>query len=82
LVPVTLELGGKSPTILGRSADIDRATGRIATGKMMNAGQICLAPDYIFVPKESEAAVVNGLRKAVTEMYPTLLAPIQITPRW
>lgn len=74
LVPVTLELGGKSPTIIGRSADIGKATGRIATGKMLNAGQICLAPDYVFVPRESEAAVVAGLQKAVAEMYPTLLA--------
>lgn len=74
LVPVTLELGGKSPTIIGRSADIDKATGRIATGKMLNAGQICLAPDYVFVPRESEAAVVAGFQKAVSEMYPTLLA--------
>jgi coniferyl-aldehyde dehydrogenase len=74
LVPVTLELGGKSPTILGRSADIEKATDRIATGKMMNAGQICLAPDYMFVPKESETAVVEGFRKAVAGMYPTLLA--------
>jgi coniferyl-aldehyde dehydrogenase len=73
LVPVTLELGGKSPTILGRSADIAIATDRIATGKMMNAGQICLAPDYMFVPEESETAVVDGFRKAVTGMYPTLL---------
>jgi coniferyl-aldehyde dehydrogenase len=74
LVPVTLELGGKSPTILGRSADVAKATGRIATGKMLNAGQICLAPDYLFVPQESEAAVVEGFRQAVAEMYPALLA--------
>jgi coniferyl-aldehyde dehydrogenase len=74
LVPVTLELGGKSPTIIGRSADIGMATGRIATAKMLNAGQICLAPDYVFLPRESEAAVVAGFRQAVSEMYPTLLA--------
>ena len=41
---------------------------------MLNAGQICLAPDYVFVPRESEAAVVAGFQKAVSEMYPTLLA--------
>ena len=74
LVPVTLELGGKSPTIIGRSADIAVATDRIATGKMLNAGQICLAPDYLLVPQESERAVVEGLRTAVERMYPTLLA--------
>ncbi|WP_246152549.1 coniferyl aldehyde dehydrogenase [Sphingomonas montanisoli] len=74
LVPVTLELGGKSPTIIGRSADIATATDRIATGKMLNAGQICLAPDYLLVPQESERAVVDGLTQAVRAMYPTLLA--------
>ncbi len=74
LVPVTLELGGKSPTIIGRSADIDKAAGRIALGKMMNAGQICLAPDYLLVPRESEQRVVDGLVSQASAMYPTLLA--------
>lgn len=74
LVPLTLELGGKSPTIVSRSADIARATDRIAMGKMMNAGQICLAPDYLLVPSEKEHEVVAGLQKAVTSQYPTLLA--------
>ncbi len=73
LTPVTLELGGKSPTILGRSANIETATQRIALGKMLNAGQICLAPDYLMVPKEQEAEVVAGLQKGVSVMYPTLL---------
>ena len=73
LVPLTLELGGKSPTIVSRSADIARATDRIAMGKMMNAGQICLAPDYLLVPREDEAAIVAGLSKSVATMYPTLL---------
>ena len=74
LVPVTLELGGKSPTILGRSADIAQAADRIATGKMMNAGQICLAPDYMLVPEEQEAAVVEGLKASASKLYPSLLA--------
>lgn len=74
LTPVTLELGGKSPVILGKSADIARATARVATGKMLNAGQICLAPDYMIVPEESEAAVVEGLKSATGAMYPSLLA--------
>jgi coniferyl-aldehyde dehydrogenase len=74
LVPLTLELGGKSPTIISRTADIGLATERIAMGKMMNAGQICLAPDYLLVPQEQEAAVVEGLKTATTKMYPTLLA--------
>ncbi|MEO0499158.1 MAG: coniferyl aldehyde dehydrogenase [Pseudomonadota bacterium] len=74
LVPVTLELGGKSPVIMGQSADIERTTKRVAMGKMLNAGQICLAPDYMLVPEDKEAAVVDGLRAAATEMYPSLIA--------
>ena len=74
LVPLTLELGGKSPTSISKSADIAGATDRVALGKMMNAGQICLAPDYMMVPPESEAAVVAGLQAAVAKQYPTLLA--------
>jgi coniferyl-aldehyde dehydrogenase len=74
LVPVTLELGGKSPTILGRSADVAQATERVALGKMMNAGQICLAPDYLLVPADQEPAVVEGLKAAAERMYPTLLS--------
>lgn len=74
LVPVTLELGGKSPTIIGRSADIAQTTERIALGKMMNAGQICLAPDYVLAPREKEHAIVAGLQEAAAKLYPKLLA--------
>lgn len=73
LVPVTLELGGKSPTIIGRSADLAQATERVALGKMMNAGQICLAPDYLLVPDDKEEAVIGGLKAAVSALYPQLL---------
>jgi coniferyl-aldehyde dehydrogenase len=73
LTPVTLELGGKSPTIIGRSADIAQATERVAIGKMLNAGQICLAPDYLLVPEDKEEAVIGGLRNAASAMYPKLL---------
>jgi coniferyl-aldehyde dehydrogenase len=74
LVPLTLELGGKSPTIISRSADVGMATERIAMGKMMNAGQICLAPDYLLVPQEKEEEIVAGLKAATAKMYPTLLS--------
>jgi coniferyl-aldehyde dehydrogenase len=74
LVPVTLELGGKSPTFIGRSADKAKAGSRIAMGKMMNAGQICLAPDYLLVAKDQEGAVIESVKNGVAEMYPTLLA--------
>jgi coniferyl-aldehyde dehydrogenase len=74
LVPVTLELGGKSPTIIGRSADKKKAGQRVALGKMMNAGQICLAPDYLMVAKDQEAEVIEGVKAGVANLYPTLLA--------
>ena len=73
LVPVTLELGGKSPAIIGRSANLAQSTGRIAMAKTLNAGQVCLAPDYLLVPKEQEGAIIDGIRSSVTAMYPTML---------
>ena len=73
LVPVTLELGGKSPVVMGRSADFAKAGERIALGKMMNAGQICLAPDYMVVPEDKQAEAVSGVVNGVSAMYPTLL---------
>lgn len=73
LVPVTLELGGKSPVVIGRSADIERTAEAIMAGKMMNAGQICLAPDYVFVPEDRVEDFVTATRKSVGRMFPTLL---------
>ena len=73
LVPVTLELGGKSPTIIGRSADQKKAGERIALGKMMNAGQICLAPDYLLVAKDQEADMIESVKAGVAAQYPTML---------
>lgn len=74
LTPVTLELGGKSPVIVGKGADLKQATERVALGKMLNAGQICLAPDYMLVPAVDEPQVVEGLKSAAAAMYPTLLS--------
>ena len=73
LVPVTLELGGKSPVVMGRSADFARAGERIALGKMMNAGQICLAPDYIYVPEDKVDDAVHGVWAGTAAIYPKLL---------
>lgn len=70
LVPVTLELGGKSPAILGQSADVEKAAKRIMAGKTLNAGQICLAPDYAYVPKEKTKDFIQAASKAVEKMYP------------
>uniref|UniRef100_UPI00356382B7 coniferyl aldehyde dehydrogenase n=1 Tax=Hyphomonas sp. TaxID=87 RepID=UPI00356382B7 len=71
LVPLTLELGGKSPVILGRSADMQKAANRIMAGKTLNAGQICLAPDYAFVPKEKTAEFTAAATSAVQKMFPS-----------
>ena len=65
LVPVTLELGGKSPVLISRSADIKQAVSRVMLGKTMNAGQICLAPDYLLVPEEKLHEVIAIAQKAV-----------------
>jgi coniferyl-aldehyde dehydrogenase len=72
LVPVTLELGGKSPVILSRSADIPRSIERIMLGKTLNAGQICLAPDYLLVPEELLESVIEQAQKTVSSMYPSI----------
>ena len=73
LVPTTLELGGKSPVVISRSADIDKSLGRIMMGKTLNAGQICLAPDYLIVPEEKLNEVIEAAQKAVADMYPSIL---------
>ena len=72
LTPLTLELGGKSPVILGRSADLATAAARIMNGKTLNAGQICLAPDYVLAPKEKLDAFVGEATGAVKRMFPTI----------
>lgn len=71
LVPLTLELGGKSPVVLGRSADMDKAAARIMAGKTLNAGQICLAPDYAYVPEEKQGDFTRAASAAVETMFPT-----------
>lgn len=72
LVPVTLELGGKSPVILGRSADLPTAAARIMAGKTLNAGQICLAPDYLLASEDKVSAFIDEAKSAVTAMFPTI----------
>ena len=70
LVPTTLELGGKSPTIIGKDADMELAAKRIMFVKTMNAGQICLSPDYVFLPRGEEEAFLTEHLKAFDEFYP------------
>jgi len=63
LVPVTLELGGKSPVIVSRTADIELTAQNVMAGKTMNAGQICLAPDYVMLPEERTDEFVEATRR-------------------
>ncbi|WP_035036631.1 coniferyl aldehyde dehydrogenase [Caulobacter sp. AP07] len=72
LVPVTLELGGKSPVILSRGVDMATAAARIMNGKTLNAGQICLAPDYVLAPADQIDAFVAEAKAAVGRTFPTL----------
>jgi coniferyl-aldehyde dehydrogenase len=71
LTPVTLELGGKSPAIVDRSADLDEAAERIAYGKLLNAGQTCIAPDYALVPQQSVQAFAEKVRAHMRRMFGT-----------
>lgn len=70
LTPTTLELGGKSPCIVDAGYDLNEAARRIAHGKLLNAGQTCIAPDYVLLPRGSEGAFAQAFRSAVGRMYP------------
>ncbi|MDD1782787.1 coniferyl aldehyde dehydrogenase [Enterovibrio sp. ZSDZ35] len=70
LVPVTLELGGKSPVIMDDEMPVDDAVSRFIYGKTMNAGQTCVAPDYIFCPKGRVDELVGAIEKQYNIMYP------------
>ncbi|HET8898028.1 MAG TPA: coniferyl aldehyde dehydrogenase [Rhodanobacteraceae bacterium] len=85
LTPVTLELGGKSPAIIGPGARFDKAVERIVYGKCVNAGQTCIAPDYVLLPRGQEQAFIDTARAVFTRLYPDILGARQyasvITPR-
>ncbi len=70
LTPVTLELGGKSPVIIGESAKIDETAFKIMNGKTMNCGQICISPDYVFVPAAKVEEFVSQCVDACQTLYP------------
>ncbi|MEM9140926.1 MAG: coniferyl aldehyde dehydrogenase, partial [Pseudomonadota bacterium] len=74
LTPVTLELGGKSPAIVHESFPIAEAARRIAFGKGLNAGQACVAPDYVLVPRASVDAFRDAFARAIAKHYPTMAA--------
>jgi coniferyl-aldehyde dehydrogenase len=73
LTPVTLELGGKSPAIVAADYDLTEAAARIMTGKSLNVGQACLAPDYVFVPAAQLEAFAQHAAAFTAEMYPTIV---------
>ena len=73
LVPVTLELGGKSPVVLGRGAPFKLSAKRIMLGKLLNAGQICVAPDYLWISKGQTEEFIKAAQQAVEQMFPSLL---------
>lgn len=81
LTPVVLELGGKSPCIVDRDANLEIAAKRIAFGKNLNAGQTCVAPDYLFVHKSVKNELVEKIGKSVTAMYGSDLKQSRIFPR-
>jgi coniferyl-aldehyde dehydrogenase len=72
LTPVTLELGGKSPAIIGADYPLARAAERIMVGKLLNAGQTCIAPDYVLVPAGREQAFVEAARAVVAKCFPDM----------
>lgn len=73
LTPVVLELGGKSPAIITPGASLSRSATSIITGKLFNAGQTCIAPDYALVPRSERGAFVAECRSAASRLYPTML---------
>jgi coniferyl-aldehyde dehydrogenase len=72
LTPVTLELGGKSPLIVDADSDFARIMPMVAVGKLFNAGQTCIAPDYALVPRARVDEFADGFARAVAKLYPTL----------
>ena len=72
LVPVTFELGGKNPVVVGRDADIATAASRIARARLMNGGQVCLCPDYVFVPADRRDEFVAAVERQFRASFPTV----------
>ncbi|MBC7377164.1 MAG: coniferyl aldehyde dehydrogenase [Burkholderiaceae bacterium] len=72
LTPTTLELGGKSPCVIDASCNLETAAIKIAHGKLLNAGQTCIAPDYVLLPQGQEAAFAEAFASAVAKLFPTI----------
>lgn len=74
LVPVTLELGGKNPAVVAHGSDLDRAATRIMAARLANGGQLCLCPDYAFVPREKVEEFVRLALRAGSKICPSVIA--------
>jgi coniferyl-aldehyde dehydrogenase len=74
LVPVTLELGGKNPVVVAPDADVRRSATRIAQARMVNGGQVCVCPDYVFVPEGRLNEFVDAARDTLRGMFPTIVS--------
>lgn len=72
LTPVTLELGGKSPAVIDANVDISTVAARLMAGKLFNTGQVCVCPDYVFVPEEILQPLLSELEKATETLFPTV----------
>ena len=79
LVPLTLELGGKSPTVIGRSADLKKAAQSIVMARIQNGGQVCVMPDTVYVPREHMAAFVAEFKALWLQMLPTVTGNADMT---
>ena len=80
LVPVTLELGGKSPVLIGKDADIANAAERIAVGKGANSGQLCVSPDTVWVHESQLDALIAALQSVYAGLYPSIAGNPDVTP--
>jgi coniferyl-aldehyde dehydrogenase len=80
LVPVTLELGGKCPVIIGSGTQLDLAARRIVFGKLFHGGQVCVSPDYVFVPANQIQEFTRAVETAAAEMYPELEGSADYSP--
>ena len=80
LVPVTLELGGKSPVVVSDTADIANVAERIAVGKSLNSGQLCVSPDVVWVHASRLQALAEGIAAQYQSLYPTVSGNTDMTP--
>ncbi len=78
LTPITLELGGKSPCIVDKDANIDLAARRIAWGKFLNAGQTCVAPDYLVVHRNIKEKLISSIENYIVEFLEKIPLKVKI----